>query len=141
MRRGCRPSVVRSLRPRTRPTVRLRVRRGTTLIELIVSLMILSTGVLALASTAAVILRQMGGAHTQSLVAHAAHSRFERMRASSPCTSLAGGSATVPNTLTETWQVSALTRAIAVRDSIAFVVRGEPKHQIFVTIIPCTSAT
>lgn len=121
--------------------MRLRARAGTTLIELMVSIMILSTGVLALASTAAVILRQMGGAHTQSIVAHTAHSRFEQMRASSPCTSLASGTATWPDGITETWTVAALTRAVGVRDSVAYLVRGEPRFQVFVTIIPCTSAT
>ncbi len=126
---------------RARPTVRLRARAGTTLIELIVSIMILSTGVLALASTASVILRQMGGAHTQSLVARTAHSRFEQMRASSPCTALASGSAAWPGAITETWTVTALARAVEVRDSVAYEVRGEPRFQIFETIIPCTSAT
>lgn len=112
-----------------------------TLIELIVSIMILSTGVLALASTAAVVLRQMNGAQMQSLVSHTAHSRFERLRAVTPCTGLASAAASGPLTITETWTVTQLTRAVQVRDSVAYVVRGEPKHQIFVTLIPCTAAT
>jgi hypothetical protein len=77
----------------------------------------------------------------QGLVSHTAHSRFERMRAESPCTGLAGGSAAGPLSITETWTVTTLTRARQVRDSVAYVVRGEPKFQIFVTMIPCTSAT
>ena len=112
-----------------------------TLIELIVSIMILSTGVLALASTAAVVLRQMNGAQMQSLDGRAAHSRFEQMRADSPGAGLAGDEADGPLSITETWSVTPLTRAVQVRDSVAYLVRGEPRHQIFVTIIPCTSAT
>jgi Tfp pilus assembly protein PilV len=123
-----------------RPLVRLRARAGTTLIELIVSIMILTTGVLALASTAPVILRQMGGAQLQSLVGTTAHSRFEQMRAV-PCGGLANGDAEGPSTITETWTVAALTRARLVRDSVAYTIGGEEKFQIFVTIIPCTAAT
>ena len=140
-RRGCRPRVARALPGRARPIVRLRARAGMTLIELIVSIMILSTGVLALASTAAVVLRQMNGAHVQSLVSRTAHTRFEQMRAASPCTGLTSDEADGPLSITETWTVTQLTRAVQVRDSIAYEVRGEPRFQIFVTIIPCTSAT
>jgi prepilin-type N-terminal cleavage/methylation domain-containing protein len=140
-RRGCRPRVARAVPGRARPLVRLRARAGMTLIELIVSIMILTTGVLALASTSAVVLRQMGGAHMQSLVSRTANSRFEQMRAVDACGSLANGSATGPGSITETWTATAITRAIQVRDSVAYSVAGEEKFQIFVTIIPCTAAT
>lgn len=139
-RRGCRPRAARALPGRARPIVRLRARAGMTLIELIVSIMILSTGVLALAGTAAVVLRQMSGAQIQSLVSRTAHTRFEQMRAE-PCGGLAGGSATSILSISETWSATPLGRAVAVRDSVAYLVRGEPRHQIFVTMIPCASST
>ena len=112
-----------------------------TLIELIVSIIIISTGVLGLASTAAVVLRQMSGAQMQTLVSRTASSRFEQMRSSGTCTALASGTATGPLGITETWTVAQMTRTVAVRDSVTYLVRGEERFQVFVTLIPCTAST
>lgn len=56
-------------------------RAGFTLVELVVAIMILSVGVLGLASTAAVVTRQMGGGAQQTRAAAVAQTRFEELRA------------------------------------------------------------
>lgn len=60
---------------------------GFTLVELIVAIIVLTIGILALASTAGVVARQMSGGAQQTLAAHVAQTRFERLRAVS-CASL-----------------------------------------------------
>ncbi len=79
-------------------------RQGFTLVELIVAVIVLAIGVLGLASTAAVVTRQMGGSQMQNIAAAVAQQRFERLRAL-PCASLANGNATTRR-ITETWTVT-----------------------------------
>src|SRR5437773_11371656 len=80
--------------------------RGFTLVELMLSLMLFTVGILSLTATSAVVVRMMGGARQQTIAATMAQSRFERLRGlacSSPA--LTGGSATAPR-IRETWTVT-----------------------------------
>ena len=86
---------------------RRRDERGFTLVELMLSLMLFTVGILSLSATSAVVVRMMGGARQQTIAATMAHSRLERLRGlacSSPA--LTGGSATARG-ITETWTVTA----------------------------------
>ncbi|MBX6331173.1 MAG: prepilin-type N-terminal cleavage/methylation domain-containing protein [Gemmatimonadaceae bacterium] len=88
----------------TRRAPRRRARRGFTLIELVVAIMIMTVGVLGLASTATVVARQLGGAAQQTIAANVAARRLELLR-SRHCTALASGSA-VTRGMTEHWGVA-----------------------------------
>ena len=81
-------------------------RPGFTLVELIVAVIILTVGVLGLASTAGVVARQMSGGAQQTLAANVAQTRFERLRAVN-CASLpvpSKGTETARG-ITEVWTV------------------------------------
>ena len=85
---------------------RRRDERGFTLVELMLSLMLFTVGILSLSATSAVVVRMMGGARQQTIAATMAQSRFERLRGlacSSPA--LTGGSATARG-IAETWTVT-----------------------------------
>ena len=64
-------------------------RQGFTLVDLIVAIVILSIGVLGLASTAAVVTPQIGGGAQQTRAATVAQTRFEELR-SMPCAAYGG---------------------------------------------------
>ena len=119
------------------PVPSRRDRRGFTVIEVVVAIMILSVGVLGLAATSSVVTRQIGGGGQQSLAANLAASRFERLRALN-CTALASAAATVTTSgINERWFVTAVNDARVVRDSVWYdTPRGERRF-VFETTIPC----
>lgn len=112
-------------------------RAGFTLVELVVAIVILSVGLLGLASTAAVVTRQMGGGAQQTIAANLATARFESLRAGG-CTALAGGTQKTRG-LTEVWTVSTSTsnRARIVTDTVKWVARGRPTRVSYTSMIPC----
>jgi len=117
-------------------------RRGFTIVEVMVAIVILSIGILGLAATAGVVVRQMTGAVHQSVAATIAYSRMERIR-SGNCVAMkdssgpAGG--LVTRNVREFWTVTgtAGSHMLLVSDSITYVVRGKPKFQKFNTEYPC----
>ena len=83
-----------------------RDQRGFTLIELMLSLMLFTVGILSLGATSSIVVRTMGGAREQTLAATMAQSRFEQLRAFGCTTSgLAGGSASTRG-IAEKWTVT-----------------------------------
>jgi len=87
-----------------------RARRGFTLVELMVAIVIMAVGVLGLAGTASLVSRLTGGAAQQTLAATVASSRFERMR-SLPCTSIAAGTDTTRG-MQEAWGDSTVAPSV-----------------------------
>lgn len=83
---------------------RARSRRGFTLVELMVAIIIMTVGVLGLASTSAVVARMVGGGGQQTIAANVASSRFERLH-SVQCSAITSGSATTRG-MTEHWHAS-----------------------------------
>jgi prepilin-type N-terminal cleavage/methylation domain-containing protein len=81
-------------------------RNGFTVIEVIIAIMILSVGIIALVSTAAMATRMMGQGQRYTEAAQMANRRFEILRSVS-CDSLAGGTATSGN-FTERWSITAV---------------------------------
>lgn len=118
---------------------RLRSRRGFTIIELTVAIMIMVVGVLGLAGTAAMVTRLVGGAAQQTIAANIAASRFERLR-SVPCTQIVGNTATTRN-ITEKWTAQADPGSPLlwlVRDSITYRAAGGRMRQLaFQSYIRC----
>ena len=111
--------------------------RGFTIIEMMVAIMILSVGVLGLASTAAVVTRQMGGGVMQATAASRANSRFEQLHARN-CTTLAGESGSVTSRgITEEWSAANIQRAVVVKVGVTYhTTRGDRSHT-YESKIPC----
>ena len=120
-------------------------RAGFTLVELIVAIVILSVGVLGLASTAAVVTRQIGGGAQQSRAAAVAQARFESLRGMS-CVDYGG----LPFTGTddaegfrESWGVidfagaNGTAPAVTMVDSVFYAANGRETVRVFRSMRTC----
>ena len=107
-------------------------------------MVVLSVGVLGLAATAAVVLRQMTASSHQRLAAKIAASRLERIRAAS-CVAMRDSSAPAAGVttghVTEHWQVVAAprSRVLFVYDTVRFDVRGELRTHFYHSAVPCAA--
>ena len=125
---------------RARGTARRGVRRkGFTLVELVVAILVLTVGILGLASTAAVVTRQMGSAAQQTIAAQTAQSRFEKLRSHYTCAGLSSGNATAAKNVREWWTVTNGTGVVTIRDSVVYRVRGQLKFQVYQSMLPCAA--
>lgn len=128
----------RTLRPQCRQTVHgraARLKRGFTIVELLVAMVMLSVGILALAGTAAVTVRQLGGARQQILAANVAQVRLEQLM-SANCTTLSSGSAAARG-VSESWTVTDSARAKFVVETVRFQTRGVTRTQSYKAMITC----
>ena len=114
---------------------RAKARGGFTLIEVMVAVMILSVGLLAMASTSAVVIRQMGTAGRMSVAAAVAQSRTERLRLAN-CTASSSGSATTRG-ITESWTVTPQTRSARIDVTVTYSIRSGTRSQSYRSTIPC----
>ncbi|MFN2400180.1 MAG: prepilin-type N-terminal cleavage/methylation domain-containing protein [Gemmatimonadaceae bacterium] len=113
-----------------------RSRRGFTIVELIVAIMILSIGVLGLASTAAVVAGMMGGGAMRTMAANVAQSRFEALRSVS-CGLITAGSATTRG-VTERWVATPIgVRHFDVTDSVSFYTKRGLSTQVYRSYVTC----
>lgn len=114
-------------------------RRGCTLPELVVAILVLAVGVLALAATAARVSRMVGaGRHATAATALAAQ-RMELLRSHAQrCAGGAVGSRQ-SGPYTVTWEVSPVgPRAATVRVVVWLPQAGaQPRADTFATTIPC----
>ncbi len=111
-------------------------RGGFTLIEVMVAVMILTVGLLALASTSAVVIRQMGSAGRMGVAATVAQRRTELLRLA-PCTATSSGSATTRN-VAESWTVTPQTRSARIDVTVTYATRsGGTRSQSYRSTIPC----
>ncbi len=117
-------------------------RDGFTLVEVMVAIVILSIGILGLAATAGVVVRQMTGAVHQSVAATVAYSRMEKIRTGN-CIAMKDSSSpavgVTTRNVTEHWKIvgTAGSHVLLVYDTITYVVRGKLKTQIFNSEYPC----
>ncbi|MEP7065330.1 MAG: prepilin-type N-terminal cleavage/methylation domain-containing protein [Gemmatimonadota bacterium] len=104
-----------------RPTPRRSAtRRGFTLIELMVTLLLLGVGLAGLVATSGAVSRMMGGSSREASAATIAASRFETLRGTA-CASVISGSATTRG-VSESWRVTQISsRVFDVTDSVSFV--------------------
>jgi prepilin-type N-terminal cleavage/methylation domain-containing protein len=95
-------------------------RRGFTLLELMVTVLLLGVGLAGLVATSGAVSRMMGGSSRESVAATLAASRFETLRGVS-CASITAGSATSRG-ITESWSASKVNAHMYdVLDSVSFV--------------------
>ena len=97
-------------------------RRGGTLIELLVALVLLDMALLSLATVGAVTVRRLGDANRRARAVLAATNRLERL-AALPCTAMSGGGAQLESGVVETWSVSRVGAWMELSDSIDIGVR------------------
>jgi prepilin-type N-terminal cleavage/methylation domain-containing protein len=96
------------------------VRRGFTLIELMVTVLLLGIGLGGLIATSSAVSRMMGGSMREATAATVAASRFETLRGSA-CASITAGTATTRG-ITESWRVTPINpRTFDITDSVSFV--------------------
>jgi prepilin-type N-terminal cleavage/methylation domain-containing protein len=114
-----------------------RVRRGLTLIEMMVAVVMLSIGLLGLASTSGYVVRQVGGGAKQSTVAQAIANRIDKLR-SLGCDQIQSGSNTARG-VSESWTRGAIVnRVLSVGYTVSYRVAGEGlKTQTLTITVPC----
>ena len=111
-------------------------RRGFTLVELMVALMVFVVGVLAVTGSSAVVMSMVGGSQRRTIAAAVAESRFEHLRAL-PCSAHADGYAETRG-VRELWTVVPLALADDVTVRVTFPSSvGRVSNQTYRTYIPC----
>jgi prepilin-type N-terminal cleavage/methylation domain-containing protein len=116
-----------------------RNRRGFTLVELVVAILVITIGVIGLASTAGAVTRQMGGGRRMLVASSVARTRLEWLAAQN-CTTLANGSATTRG-VAESWTVTPGTRSVNVQLGVTYVTTRGNRTQSYSTWIPCRQLT
>jgi Tfp pilus assembly protein PilV len=113
----------------------MRLRRGGTLIELLVALVLLDLALVSLATVGAVTVKRLGDASRRSRAALAATNRLERL-AALPCGAMSGGAARLEKGVDESWTVQRVGRSVELSDSIEIAVR--PAERVVVRRrVPC----
>jgi prepilin-type N-terminal cleavage/methylation domain-containing protein len=115
---------------------RLRSRAGLTLVEMLVAVVILALGLLGLASTSAVVTRQVGGAANQTVASQTIANRLEKLR-SLGCSKILNDTATSRGVY-EHWVPGAkVNEVLFVVDTVKYSVAGTQKLQIYTITVPC----
>jgi Tfp pilus assembly protein PilV len=114
--------------PFTKCNQRRRTRRGATLIELLVALVLFDLTLLTTVAMSALAVRQLGDAARRNRAAIAGASRIEWM-AARPCGTASSGSATLERGVTELWRSTALMGSRELLDSIRVDSRS-PEHLV-----------
>jgi prepilin-type N-terminal cleavage/methylation domain-containing protein len=118
---------------------RARARAGFTLIEMMVAVVILTVGLLGLASTSAVVTRQTGGNTTQTLAAQVIANRLEKLRSLS-CAQIPAVDSQTTRRISEKWVRGAtVNRVLFVVDTVKYTIAGtsRPKTHVFTITVPC----
>lgn len=114
-----------------------RDRKGFTLVELMVAMMLFSVGLLALASSSAVVLRQLGEAGNMNIASSVAQTRIERLRtATTTCTTASTGTATTRG-IAESWTVTTLARSAEIAVTATYKTTRGNRSQTYTSRIPC----
>ena len=114
---------------------RPRARRGFTLAELLVALMVFSVGALAMVATSANVMTLITASKNRALAAAVASSRFERMRAI-PCSAHTSDSTTTRG-ISEKWTVTKLAKADDVTVRVSFVANRRTQSRIYRSFLVC----
>ena len=120
-------------RPRIR---RSRARAGFTLVEMMVAVVILAVGLLGLASTTAVVTRQVGGGANQAVAAQTIANRLEKLR-SLGCSKIVNDSETSRGVYEHWVPGDKQNRVLFVVDTVKYSVAGSKKTQTYTITVPC----
>ena len=111
------------------------VRAGFTLVELMVAMLIFTIGILALASTAGVVVRQMGDSGRMSVAAAVAKSRIEQLRLA-PCAVAVSDSAKTRG-VAEVSRLTPMTRSSQIDVTITYTTKRGSRSQSYRSMVPC----
>lgn len=111
-----------------------------TLVELIVAMLVLSIGLMGLASISMTVARQLTGSSRQTFAAMVVQSRFDSLASVAPCRSLVAngasrGGTTVTRGVNERWMIRDLANVIQITDTVTF--RGRTRPLTYTSLIPC----
>ena len=120
-------------------------RSGFTLIEVMVSIVILGVGILALLSTSALVTRMIGRGNTTTKATQLAQTRLEILRqqalSSTPsCATLANGTATATNGMTEAWTVTTPASSAKLRElsvTVTYPITSGTRSAKMITQLRC----
>ena len=112
-----------------------RARRGFTVIEMIIAIIVMAVGVMGLAGTARYVAMQMGNGSTQTVAATFATKISDSLSARR-CAAIAGGSATKRG-VTITWTVADSSRTKWVTEQVQYKTKSGPKTLNYLTVIQC----
>lgn len=111
-------------------------RRGFTLVELLVAVVLIDIGVLALVSGSAVVVRRTNEIRIRTAAERAAANRIQLL-AAGVCAP-ASGSSPAGRDITEYWAAEPSVNGVReLRDSVAFRLGGEPRSVVLRTRLPC----
>ena len=113
----------------------MRARRGFTLSELLVALMVFSVGALAMVATSANVMTLLTASKNRTVAADVAQARFELMR-SQPC-GLHTTDSTTTRGVAESWRTVNLTRADDVTVTVRFNSNRRTQSRVYRTFLPC----
>jgi len=120
------------LRRRRRLT---RPRRGFTVIEMIIAIIVMAIGVMGLAGTARYVAMQMGNGRSQTIAATFATKVADSLSARR-CSSIVGGTQTKRG-VTITWTVADSTKTKWVTESVQYRTKSGAKTVNYLTVIQC----
>lgn len=115
--------------------MKTRARRGLTLIEIVVAILILSVGALALAGSSAVMVRRMAESARGAAAASVARSRLESSFATQ-CTALSSGGELILGVQSD-WSVSGSAKSTDIRQRVTYPTRRGTHTDDFLTAAPC----
>ena len=119
-----------------RRTTGRRARRGFTLIEMIIAIIVMTIGVMGLASTAGYVTQQMGSGNVQAIAA-ALSTKVADSLSSRKCTSLVAGNQTKRG-VTVSWTVTTATRTRTVDQTVTYKPkRGSTKTLSYRMVLQC----
>ena len=110
-------------------------RRGGTLIELLVALVLLDLALLSLAMVGALTVRRIGDASRRARATLAAANRVEQLSAL-PCAGVAGDAASLERHVSETWTVQRDGKSVVIADSVE-IATGRPERVVVRRRVPC----
>jgi Tfp pilus assembly protein PilV len=113
------------------------VRRGSSLIEALIALVLFQFGMLALVATSAVAARDLAAAHRHARAQALATNRVEQLRARA-CPASVAGSMSWPGGLTEYWRVEASGTRRIISDSVELLLpRGRRASHVIQAHVLC----
>lgn len=113
-----------------------RRKRGFTLVEVIVAVVVIHVGLLSLVAGSAVLIRRTTQVRAEVAALQTASNRLEALGAGS-CVALAGSSVTSPS-LREDWTAELRPTGLReLRDSVTYTMRGRARSVVVRTRLPC----
>ena len=114
-----------------------RARRGVTLIEVIIAMIVMSIGIMGLAGTASYVATQMGGGNAQTIAA-AMSTKIADSLSSRRCASLVDGTQTSRG-VKATWTITTpIPRVRTINQTLEYTVkRGSKKSVSYQVMIQC----